>query len=74
MRSLRLAYLPGTPSCPSFRRSSRFASCLYRNPNGEIRVDLFVPQGVATVTYDTQSVPATTKTCVFERMAKVTLG
>ena len=35
---------------------------LYRNPNGEIRVDLFVPQGVATVTYDTQSVPATTTT------------
>jgi hypothetical protein len=35
---------------------------LYRNPNGEIRVDLFVPQGVATITYDTQSVPATTTT------------
>ena len=33
---------------------------LYRNPNGEIRVDLFVPQGMATVKYDTQSVPATT--------------
>jgi hypothetical protein len=35
---------------------------LYRNPSGEIRVDLFVPQGSATIKYDTQSVPATTTT------------
>jgi hypothetical protein len=35
---------------------------LYRNPNGEIRVDLFVPQGMAAITYATQSVPATTTT------------
>ena len=34
----------------------------YPVPGGEIRIDLFVPQGMATITYDAQSVPATTTT------------
>ncbi len=41
---------------------TRLAPNRYPVPGGEIRIDLFVPQGMATITYDTQSVTATTTT------------